>query len=137
LFCKYFLKFVDREGGEAHELLFFARRLLLALAVGVVPDSMSSLVVVTVLLAAISAQFLLRSFRNSIVNWLDVLAMCVIAITHSQIAVVSAASPALAPLVVVSALNVGVFVALSLVLLSASWRSLRAQPAHDDELDAH
>ncbi len=111
------------------------RRLLLALAVGVVPDSTSSLVVVTVLLGAISAQFLLRSFRVPIVNWLDVLAMCVVAVTHSQIAVVASAPGALVPLIIVSTLNVGAFVALSLALLSASWRSLRAQPQPDDELE--
>ncbi len=135
-----YLRFITlsyRKGFEWYELLFFLRRLLLAISIGVAPEGLSHLLIGMILLAAISAQFLLQSFARPIINWLDVLSMCAVAVTHSQIAVVATGTPEsnLAPLVIVTILNIGFFVVLSLVLLSASWQSFAASREKDDEAE--
>lgn len=117
-----------RPGFEMYELLFLLRRVLLAVAFGVVPSEAVSLVVMAITVLFVSLVFVWSPFQSQLENWLDAGSIAVVAVTHSQISsVAEAAELNVAVLATVTVLNLSFLAIVSLVLLVALFRALRGK----------
>lgn len=114
-----------RPGYEMYEILFFCRRLMLALAFGLVPKGVLSLVVIVICVLFVSTVLVWSPFHNKAETYMDAASISVVAITHSQIAAVAQGKSVTAVLAITAIMNIGFFIVVSCILVYSLIQALR------------